>query len=408
MVNWGNAPWDDSGIEETVLLCCARTRIDPGTSERITYLVHAGIDWDRLLRLAHRNSVLPLVYRSLNTTCPELVPLDTLGRLQTSFHASSRRNLALSLELHRLLDRFTENGICAVPFKGPVLAAGVYGNLALRQFDDLDILLDDRDVPGQLTVMAALGYEPEYAIANDAFRRSRQGLSFMRDDCRVTVDLHWGIELHWSFSPHLSSHREYRRLWDRLQPLSVADREVMTLSPEDSLLLLSVHGAKHKWASLRWICDIAEIVQSHNALNWDALIETSTALHGRRMLFLALLLARGALGAPVPEHVMRGIRADAMVHVPAVQVARDVFADKRAQSEVLVIIDPFHLQVMDTMVDKFRYCVRIAFTPTVDDWLLLRLPSRLFSLYYLVRPFRLGAKHGRRMWQRRRKIARPA
>jgi Uncharacterised nucleotidyltransferase len=282
--------------------------------------------WDRLLRLARRNSVLPLVYRSLNATCPELVPPETLMQLQAGFQSSSQHNLLLTHELLRLVDRFGEHGIRAVPFKGPVLAAGAYRNLALRQFDDLDILLDDHDVRGQKTVMMTLGYEPEYPIPADAFRRLRQGSSFVRNDPRVTVDLHWGIELHWSFSPRLFSQLQYRRLWDRLQPVSLAGRDVLTLAPEDSLLLLSVHGAKHKWGSLRWICDIAEIVHTHQRLDWEALIETSTALRGRRMLFLALFMARDALGAPVPDHVMRRVRADGMIHVLAGQVPRDVFA----------------------------------------------------------------------------------
>jgi Uncharacterised nucleotidyltransferase len=402
-----NTLWDGTGNEEAVLLCCARTRIDSETSERIESMVQRGIRWDRLLRLAQWNSVLPLVYRSLNATCPEMVPPETLGQLRMSFHASSQHNLLLTQELLRLLDLFGEHGITAVPFKGPVLAAGAYGSLALRQFDDLDILLDDHDVRGQKTVMMTLGYEPEYPIPADAFRRLRQGLSFVRDDPRVSVDLHWGIELHWSFSPHLFSELQYRRLWDRLQPISLVGRYVLTLAPEDSLLLLSVHGAKHKWGSLRWICDIAEIVHTHENLDWDALIETSTALRGRRMLFLALFLARDALGAPVPDHVMRRVRADGMIHVLASQVPKDVFAESRADAETFVILEPFHLKVMDDLRDKIRYCLRIALTPTVEDWVLVPLPSRLSSLYYVVRPFRLAAKYGGRVWRRRRTSAAP-
>jgi len=36
--------------------------------------------------------------------------------------------------LLKLLDLFENHGIPAVPFKGPVLASSIYGDLSLRQF----------------------------------------------------------------------------------------------------------------------------------------------------------------------------------------------------------------------------------------------------------------------------------
>jgi hypothetical protein len=36
----------------------------------------------------------------------------------------------------------------AIFYKGPALAAMAYGNVALREFSDLDILMKKEDVPG--------------------------------------------------------------------------------------------------------------------------------------------------------------------------------------------------------------------------------------------------------------------
>jgi hypothetical protein len=86
------------------------------------------------------------LYQSLNTTCPEAVPKANLAQLRNYFHANAQRNLFLTQELLKLLTLFKTNGISAIPYKGPVLAVAVYGNLALRQFGDLDILVHKRDV----------------------------------------------------------------------------------------------------------------------------------------------------------------------------------------------------------------------------------------------------------------------
>ena len=57
-------------------------------------------------------------------------------------HLSSHRFAALPLQ-----------GIAAIPYKGPVLAAAVYGNLALRTFSDLDILVIMSLKPGEKRFM---------------------------------------------------------------------------------------------------------------------------------------------------------------------------------------------------------------------------------------------------------------
>jgi hypothetical protein len=42
--------------------------------------------------------------------------------------------------------------------------------------------------------------------------------------------------------------------------------------------------------------------------------------------------------------------------------------------------------------DKLHFFARLAFTPSVSEWTLVRLPAALFPLYRVVRLFRLGAK----------------
>jgi hypothetical protein len=55
-------------------------------------------------------------------------------------------NLFLEKELLTLLDTFKANNIMAVPFKGPLLAVAIYGDMLLRECGDLDFLIKRKDV----------------------------------------------------------------------------------------------------------------------------------------------------------------------------------------------------------------------------------------------------------------------
>jgi hypothetical protein len=44
-----------------------------------------------------------------------------------------------------------------VPFKGPALAVQAYGDLSLRQYDDLDLLIHEADVPRAYQLLIANG-----------------------------------------------------------------------------------------------------------------------------------------------------------------------------------------------------------------------------------------------------------
>ena len=56
----------NSSIEEQLLLCCARTRVDESIEQRIKQLIQQKIDWDELIELAVEHQIIPLLYRNLS------------------------------------------------------------------------------------------------------------------------------------------------------------------------------------------------------------------------------------------------------------------------------------------------------------------------------------------------------
>jgi hypothetical protein len=386
--------------EVELLLCCARTVRSAEEDARIRALLLENMDWDYLLQTARRHGVAPLLYWHLDAVSPEVVPEDVFDRLRDHFRANNLRNLFLTGELLRILKAFEAYGILAVPYKGPALAASAYGNLALREFHDLDVLVHRHDVPKAKEVLASMGYRALYQLTGAreaAFLLSQCEHPFVRDDGKCSVELHWEvIESH--FFP-----LDTERLWERLDRISLGGDTVLNPSPEDMLLILCVHGSKHAWGRLGWICDVAELIRVQQDIGWERIMAQASAPGGERMLFLGLLLASDLLGVALPEVVSRRVLADPTVKVLARQVCEQLFRETEHKAEFLEghegppALHALHLKVRERLSDQIRYCVRKTTTLSGEDWELLPLPKLLFPFYRVLRLIRLAAKYGRRI-----------
>ena len=169
-----------SSIEERLLLACAR-------GERPA--APGGLDWDRLLSYAARQRLMPALCWGLGGS--DGVPMNVGERLRRAFQETARRNLLLAGELLELLELFAGRGVRAIPFKGPVLAAALYGDLARREFFDLDLLIRLEDLGAAQEVLESRGYRLTSNLnwtqqAN--IRKWNFELLFARDDgCSIEI-----------------------------------------------------------------------------------------------------------------------------------------------------------------------------------------------------------------------------
>ena len=141
--------------EAELLLRCAHLALAPGERARIARLAEGVLDWEALLALAESHAMLPLLHRHL-AAVPG-VPKAALVELWGRHEATARNNRAMARELGRVLDALDAIGVAAIPYKGPTLAFSVYGDIALRDFCDLDIVIRPRDVPRARQALDVLG-----------------------------------------------------------------------------------------------------------------------------------------------------------------------------------------------------------------------------------------------------------
>jgi len=355
-------------------------------------LLEQELDWDYLLQIAFQRNVAPLLYWSLNTTCLG-VPKHVLNQLQNYFQANAQRNLLLTRELLKLLALCEQQEILALPYKGPVLATHVYGNLSLRQFSDLDILVHPRDITRAKDLLLSQGYQPLIELSGAErmlhFQSSAYNHKFfVRKDGRIDF-----LELHWRVTPpYFICPFELESSWERLETLSLAGVTVLSFPVEDLLLILCIHGSKDHWQKLGWICDVAELIRAQPGLNWDQVTARARKLGYERMLSLGLLLAHDLLDTVLPKEIIKSkIQNDSTAKSLAQQICEQLFSlDAGPLSGIEKHL--YYLRLREKWRDKGSYLLyqtRGKVRPNIKDRAVFSLPSGLSFLYYPLRPIRL-------------------
>jgi hypothetical protein len=381
--------------EAELLLLCSRVQLKPDKVQRLRDLLEEKIDWNYLAQQAFYHGMIPLLVRNLSLVCPDGIPKATLNQLRDCSNGVARSNLRLTGELLHLLNLFREHGIRALPLKGPSLAVLVYQNLALRHFSDLDVLIPREDMLKAKELLIQQGYRPNLKLTasqESDYLQSHHDYKFIRATDGTVVEIQWGITESLFCFP-----LDFDDLWERRETLPLAGVELFSLGLEDLLLLLCVHGAKHRWEQLKWICDIAEIVDAYRQkIDWGKVLDRARVLGGERMLLLGLFLAHDLLGADLPTETLKKIAGNPGIKCLTVKVRDGLF---REVSNPVGLGDEapfFYWKVRERLRDKLKvlwkyfpvYLLR-AVIPNKKDYAFLQLPSFLFSSYYFIRPVRL-------------------
>lgn len=405
--------------EVELLLCCARTQLDATQRERVQYLLTLELDWKLIIVLATQHRVLALLFHNLKQIAPHQIPSAVLAHLQTFFSTHTFRNLNQAAEIIRLINLLKQHDIPAIPFKGPTLALNIYGDIKLRQFDDLDILVSPSDfLKTRQVLMTEGGYQrptpspfliPEQEIAH---LHAEYECSLMHATRKTLIDLHQNL----TGGTFIWYPFDVQDLGAQLAPVSQTDG-LLTLSTEDLLLYLCTHGAKSLWQRLVWICDVAELVNGSPNLNWEQLLQKAQSVKLERMLLLGLQLAHRVLGTALPTLVSERIDTDPAVKALAQQVEQRIVAGECGLTQKFTLdVLWFQCRAIADPQEQVQYCLRCfhrhgivpikrLFTPTKKDWIFIQLPKRLYGLYYLIRPARLLGNATRKTWKNTQNIS---
>lgn len=373
---------------EFELLCLlAATNLSPERIDRVANWNLSALNWSEVFRLAEHHGVLPLAARSLTAHARRLSP-EIEHSLRSAYEANLRRSLWFTAELARIVQHFERAQLHVVPYKGPVLAQSLYHDPGLRSFSDLDFLISPVDFVRAKQALAEIGYRPATEIAS-AVEQLWLRIGYERSfDGIAGKNL---VELQWALLPHFYAiDLPVKDLLARAGTTVVSGSEVPCLSPEDSLLVLCLHAAKHLWTRLIWLSDIAESLQTQS-IDYSLLSSRASDLGVARILGISFWLVKNVFRAEIPKPAEEIIAAD-----PEVPVLGHEFAERLARGATYDFESTEYfrltLKLRERRSDRARYLWRLFWTPGSGDVAAVRLPEALFPLYRIVRIARLIRK----------------
>lgn len=373
-------------LEQRVVLGLVRRFLGRNGAEMS--LPTGDIDWLQVTNFARNQGVLAIVYAGCSEAERAAMPAAILEAVRNESRDLAFTNMRRAAELCRLVKLLQSWQVCAMPFKGPLLTQTLYNNLALRAFCDLDVLCPNADLAEVARRLVANGYRQTDSLElarPDVYLRTETPVHLMQENSDTLIELHPQV------SPRLFAFRlRAEALRRRAVPVTFAGCNMMSLAPEDLLLVLCSHGAKHMWSRLIWLCDVDRLIAVHPQLDWQYVWRQARHIRNRRILLLALVLANHLLATPVPPWLLCEAASDRHVAWLAKQACLGMASG--------AVIGPWQwwrlaARLFDQAADSVRMQLSTVFVPTTADGEAVRLPPHLFFFYYPLRLCRLSAKY---------------
>ena len=386
-----NAPYASASPEFDLLVaCCAEPSRE--RADRIRQILAAPLNWQRMLSLLDHHRVVPQVFGELSRFS-HAVPGPILAGLRQRYRDNARKALWFTGELVRVLDHLGSAGVQALPYKGPLLAESLYGDITQRQFGDLDLLIVSADVPRAKIALRDLRYK----LGEDlAFVEERPYLEqrYIESGCEYSFDTPHApnlLELQWRIVPRFyCAEFDIAGFFSRADEVIVGGRRMRTLCARDLLLSLCVHAAKHVWVQLSWLCDIAQLAKSPE-IDWNAIQDEAAHLAIQRIVSLNLLLAQKLLGSTLPPVIERYLRKDPLTTILAGEILGVIEHSVRYDSESIAYFR-LMMRIRERWQDRAHFLWRLAVTPAAGEWSTVTLPKPMLPLYRLVRLSRVARR----------------
>ncbi|MEZ4747626.1 MAG: nucleotidyltransferase family protein [Calditrichia bacterium] len=385
--------WHQCTPELRLLLHAASEQLGHPVASALP-LAPSPLNWQHVLYLAKRHRLTAILHGYL-TSHPEMQPPELLTKALNSYClAQTRQHLLKAGELRQIITATQSNGITIIPYKGPVFGETAYGSLALREFSDLDLLVQPKDLPAVTDILSKQGYQVNSELPSDwqqvVTSPNTKDITLSGADRSIYLELHWQLA-----RTYQGFDLPIRQLFERAISSEWMDIYLPLLSPEDTLLVHSFNAAKDRWNRISLIVDIAMLLKSCPELDWDYLMQTAEHYHLDRRLKLALWLPMALFGIKLPEHLISNINTDTAIQKLGNEVLRWHASEKEIsfwgiRKNLFTMRMHEHPPYRRRVARRF---IREIFTPGAIDRATLLLPGYLQLLYIPLRLARIGKKY---------------
>lgn len=261
----------------------------------------ADLNWEKVGRLAVVHGVAPLLHAAWHGA-PGPVPAALLDDFKRLRQRGAVHGVLAMRQRDEILAILRQADIRYLVLKGAALARVWYGELSLRSFIDIDLLLPMGEIARAREALIREGYRDisdfETAHGMVPLRSPHHVLPLYRAGMPCSIELHYGLTRLQIPDPLPFEDLYACSITPQGEPGSVR-----TLGPEDMLRLLCLHLLSHVdydygW-QLRQACDIARHLDAFQ-VDWQVFSERAAAVGVLRGCAAVLGLAELLAGATVP------------------------------------------------------------------------------------------------------------
>ncbi|HEX8692559.1 MAG TPA: nucleotidyltransferase family protein [Longimicrobium sp.] len=292
--------------EAELLLLAAR---GPEGDERFRALLDTGLDWDRVAARVERDRAHAAFWRRAAAAGLERIPPEPRERLRRLGQVAAFRQARLEERLGQALGVLEGAGVEVLLLKGAALAVSVYGSFAERPMADLDLLVPADQAEEAQRLLLEAGWvraAPVPAERLDALYAGHHHLAPLADAGGTGVVL----ELHTAPLPPGHPFRlDAADLWRESLPVRVGARAARVPDLHHQVLHLCLHFAwAHAMESGAWrtLRDLRAL-SAREGLDWGRVAALARDARGASCAYWALRLARGLVGARVPDGVLEAL-----------------------------------------------------------------------------------------------------
>ena len=374
------------------LVNCCKIDLSKGDINFIfSYLNAEYFELNTFIDLAHQHGILPLVYKTIKQlSSSSSLNTEILTELKAHYQTIAQRNMLMSAELIRIMKLLEDNGIEALAFKGPALSQLVYGDITLRQYVDLDVLVKKEDIYKIDTLLKGREYQRVIkltSIQEKIWIKFKHDLGLYHPRSGVHFEMHWSL-----LDEDYPIQMDQNTLWENPQTVMINQHKIKTFPTEDLLLYLCIHGSTHLWERIEWIKDIDLLIRTQE-IDWGKITEKAESSNVETILYLGITLTHNLFSTKLPSTIYAHIYHDTKLAVLSDYIFKSWQRDNvNGISETLQHTLSM-LRLFPNTKARLSYLHKITLKPTLNEYSVIDLPKGLYWFYYLVRPYLLIKKY---------------
>lgn len=334
------------------------------------------INSNQLLLAAKMHRVVGLVYRALLTySCAP-------SALLQQFKIENQLNQCIALQqmqqLMHINQLFKQNNIPMLCFKGLLLSQRLHGDIAVRQSKDIDILVPQAAVITANNLLLENGYQAIDAPELNSYTIKSVFFNHKELYYKHVSGVH--LELHWRFHTPYIMALSFEELWQHKLETQLHGEIFYTLGLEHEWLYLCMHGSKHLWKRLQWLCDLAFSMRflSETEKKFIAKAQEYGML---KNYHLALFLAKKHFPLMYPQHFTEVYRPPILCD-QAVQFCMKI-PDEESNVNMLLKLIVCNFIMAKGWKSKGYFLLDPVCKKFLFKWNEKKLPKSLFFICYL-------------------------